>query len=80
MVLTDGLVQDDSCPVPRCELGLADVGNSAGFCAADPYSITDHKAFCVLGQNDAGICAGSKTILFEVRLSRRYYNPINLKI
>lgn len=55
IVLPDGLIQDDSCPVARCELGLADVGDRAGFRAADPYPVPYFKAVCVLGQYDASI-------------------------
>lgn len=64
-VLTDRLVQDDPRPVSRRELGLADVGDRAGFRAADPHPVAYLKAVCVLGENDASICARSKRILFE---------------
>jgi len=48
-VLTDGLVQNDSCPVSGGELGLADISDCAWLRAADPYSVPDFKAVCVLG-------------------------------
>lgn len=69
MILTDGFVQDDSRPVPRRKLGLADVGDRARFRAADPYSVADLETVRILGQNDAGICAQSNRTLFEIRPS-----------
>jgi len=66
VILTDRFVQDDSRPVTGGEFGLADVSDCAGFRAADPYSVSDFKAVCVLSQNDAGICARSKIIRFEM--------------
>ncbi|KYM76082.1 Histone H3-like centromeric protein cse-4 [Atta colombica] len=44
MFLTDGLIQDDSCPVSGSKFGLADISNCAWLRAANPYSITNLKA------------------------------------
>lgn len=69
VILTDGLVQDDSCPVSRGEFGLADISNRAWFRAANPYSVSNFKAVCVLGQDDAGIYADRRRYLLKYRLS-----------
>lgn len=63
IVLTDRFVQDDSCLISRGEFSLA---NRAWFRATDPYSISDLKAVCVLGQDNAGIYAESNSIFFEI--------------
>ncbi|KYN41322.1 hypothetical protein ALC56_04473 [Trachymyrmex septentrionalis] len=44
MFLTDGLVQDNSCPVSGGKFGLADISNCAWLRAANPYSVTNLKA------------------------------------
>lgn len=53
IVFTDRLVQNDAGPVARRELGLSDVGDGAGFRAADPDAIADDEAVGVLGEDDA---------------------------
>ncbi|KYQ60206.1 hypothetical protein ALC60_00613 [Trachymyrmex zeteki] len=57
MFLTDGLVQDDSCPVSGGKFGLADISDCAWLRAANPYSVTNLKAIiCCLLANSFTNC------------------------
>lgn len=48
LVLTNRLVQHDSCPIPWSELGLADIGYGTGFGTSHPHPLANDEAVRIL--------------------------------